>query len=101
MSPRTCTPSSASSASAPTRSRCWRWTRGCTKGEPIAAIVAESESAGMEAAAKVRLDMEELPAVLDVEEALKPGAPVIKDWGTNYFVYEGHHCRRGGFGGGR
>ena len=64
------------------------------KGEPIAAIVAETEEAAMEAVAKVKLDLEELPAVFDVEEALKPGAPIFKDWGTNYFVYEGHHCRR-------
>jgi CO/xanthine dehydrogenase Mo-binding subunit len=64
------------------------------KGEQIAAIVAETEEAAMEAVSKVRLDLEELPAVLDVEEALKPGAPILKDWGTNYFVYEGHHCRR-------
>ena len=63
-------------------------------GEPIAAIIAESEEAAMEAAAQVRLDLEELPAVFDVEEALKPGAPILKEWGTNYFVYEGHHCRR-------
>lgn len=52
----------------------------------------------MEAASKVRLDLEELPAVFDVEEALRPGAPVLKHWGTNYFVYEGHHCRRVRFG---
>jgi CO/xanthine dehydrogenase Mo-binding subunit len=64
------------------------------KGEQIAAIVAESEEAANEAAAKVRLDLKELPAVFDVEEALKPGAPVLKPWGTNYFVYEGHPCRR-------
>jgi CO/xanthine dehydrogenase Mo-binding subunit len=64
------------------------------KGEQIAAIVAETEEAAMEAVSKVKLDLEELPAVLDVEEALKPGAPVIKPWGTNHFVYEGHHCRR-------
>jgi CO/xanthine dehydrogenase Mo-binding subunit len=64
------------------------------KGEPIAAIVAETEEAAMEAVSKVRLDLEELPPVLDVEEALKPGSPILKDWGTNYFVYEGHHCRR-------
>ena len=68
------------------------------QGEQIAAIVAESEAAAMEAVSKVRLDLEELPAVFDVEEALKPGAPVLKDWGTNYFVYEGHHCRRVRFG---
>jgi CO/xanthine dehydrogenase Mo-binding subunit len=64
------------------------------QGEQIAAIVAESEAAAMEAVSKVRLDLEELPAVFDVEEALQPGAPILKDWGTNYFVYEGHHCRR-------
>jgi CO/xanthine dehydrogenase Mo-binding subunit len=64
------------------------------QGEQIAAIVAESEAAAMEAVSKVKLDLEELPAVFDVEEALKPGAPILKDWGTNYFVYEGHHCRR-------
>ncbi|UCD41725.1 MAG: molybdopterin-dependent oxidoreductase, partial [Chloroflexota bacterium] len=31
-------------------------------------------------------------------EALKPDAPILKEWGTNYFVYEGHHCRRVRFG---
>jgi CO/xanthine dehydrogenase Mo-binding subunit len=68
--------------------------RALYQGEPIAAVVAETEEAAMEAVSKVRLDLEELPAVLDVEEALKPGAPILKPWGTNYFVYEGHHCRR-------
>jgi CO/xanthine dehydrogenase Mo-binding subunit len=58
------------------------------QGEPIAAIIAETEEAAMEAASKVRLDLEELPAVFDVEEALKPGAPILKPWGTNYFVYD-------------
>ena len=36
-------------------------------GEPIAAIVAESESAAMEAVSKVRLEIEELPALPDPE----------------------------------
>jgi CO/xanthine dehydrogenase Mo-binding subunit len=67
-------------------------------GEPIAAVIAESEGAAMEAVSQVRLDLEELPAVFDVEEALKPDAPILKEWGTNYFVYEGHHCRRVRFG---
>ncbi len=64
------------------------------KGEPVAVVVAETETAAFEAAAKVQLDLEELPAVFDVEEALEPGAPIVTHWGTNYFVYEGHHCRR-------
>ena len=36
--------------------------------------------------------------MLDVEEALAEGTPAIKPHGTNYFVYEGHHCRRIRFG---
>lgn len=64
------------------------------KGEPIAAIVADSEEAALEAVARVRLDLEELPAVFDVEEALKPGAPIVTHWGNNTFMYEGHPCRR-------
>lgn len=67
-------------------------------GEPIAAVIAESEESAMEAVSKARLDLEELPAVFDVEEALKPDAPILKEWGTNYFIYEGHHCRRVRFG---
>jgi CO/xanthine dehydrogenase Mo-binding subunit len=64
------------------------------KGEAIAAIVADTEDAAMEAVAKVRVDLEELPAVFDVEEALKPGAPIVTHWGNNTFMYEGHPCRR-------
>jgi CO/xanthine dehydrogenase Mo-binding subunit len=64
------------------------------RGEPIVAVIAETEAAALEAVSKVKLDLEELPAVFDVEEALKPDAPVVTHWGTNYFVYEGHHCRR-------
>jgi len=58
------------------------------QGEQVAAIVAETEQAAMEAVSRVKLDLEELPAVFDVEEALKDGAPILKDWGTNYFVYD-------------
>jgi CO/xanthine dehydrogenase Mo-binding subunit len=68
------------------------------KGEPIVAILAESEAAAYEAVAKVRLDLEELPAVFDVEEALRPGAPIVTGWGNNTFMYEGHPCRRVRFG---
>jgi len=64
------------------------------KGEAIAAVLAETEEAALEAVSKVRLDLEELPAVFDVEEALRPGAPVVTHWGSNTFMYEGHPCRR-------
>jgi CO/xanthine dehydrogenase Mo-binding subunit len=68
------------------------------RGEPIVAVVATSEQAALRGAAAVRVEYEDLPAVFDVEEALADGAPVIKPHGTNYFVYEGHHCRRIRFG---
>jgi CO/xanthine dehydrogenase Mo-binding subunit len=64
------------------------------RGEPIVAVVADSETAAVEAVKRVRLDLEELPAVFDVEEALKPDAPRVTHWDTNHFWYEGHHCRR-------
>jgi CO/xanthine dehydrogenase Mo-binding subunit len=67
-------------------------------GEPIVAVVATSEEAALAGAAAVRVTYEDLPAVFDVEEALAPGTPAIKPHGTNYFVYEGHHCRRIRFG---
>ncbi|RSM69459.1 xanthine dehydrogenase family protein molybdopterin-binding subunit [Actinoplanes sp. ATCC 53533] len=67
-------------------------------GEPIVAVVAETEEAAREGAARVVVEYTDLPAVLDVEEALAEDAPIIKQSGTNYFVYEGHHCRRVRFG---
>lgn len=68
-------------------------------GEPIAAVVAESEAAAREGAARVRVDYDDLPAVFDVEEALRPGAPLVNPrHGHNWFTYEGHHCRRIRFG---
>jgi CO/xanthine dehydrogenase Mo-binding subunit len=42
----------------------------------------------------VRLDLEELPAVFDLEEALAPGAPVVTHWGSNTFIYEGDTKRK-------
>jgi CO/xanthine dehydrogenase Mo-binding subunit len=68
------------------------------KGEPIVAVVATSEAAAYAGAAAVRVTYEDLPAVFDVEEALAEGTTAIKPHGTNYFVYEGHHCRRIRFG---
>jgi CO/xanthine dehydrogenase Mo-binding subunit len=67
-------------------------------GEPIVAVVATSEEAALAGAAAVKVTYEDLPATFDVEEALAPGTPAIKPHGTNYFVYEGHHCRRVRFG---
>jgi CO/xanthine dehydrogenase Mo-binding subunit len=68
------------------------------RGEPICAVVAETEAAALEGAARVRVEYEDLPEMLDMEEALAEDAPAFKPHGHNYFVYEGHHCRRIRFG---
>lgn len=58
------------------------------KGEPVVAIIAESEAAALAARQLVRIDYEIIPAVFDVEEALKPGAPVVNEtYPGNYFEY--------------
>src|SRR5947207_3962817 len=58
------------------------------KGEPIVAVVADSPREAYEALAKVRVDYEPLPAVFDVEDALKPGAPVVNEtYPKNTFIY--------------
>ena len=58
------------------------------KGEPIVAVVADSQREAFEALAKVRVDYEPLPTVFDVEEALKPGAPVVNEtYPKNTFTY--------------
>lgn len=48
-------------------------------GDPVAAVAAESPRAAEEAAARVEVDYEQLPAVLDVLEALRPGAPLVHE----------------------
>lgn len=68
-------------------------------GEPIVAVVAETEAAALAGAAAVVVTYDDLPAVFDVEEALADGAPLVNEYhGHNYFTYEGHHCRRVRYG---
>jgi len=62
------------------------------KGEPILGIVATSERAALEAMALVRISYDQLPAVFDVEEALKPGAPSVNaTYPKNTFEYYGKY----------
>ncbi len=56
-------------------------------GEPVAAIVADTEADALAAAAAVDVLYEPLPHVLDAGLALAPGAPLVyEDWGTNLIV---------------
>ncbi|WP_108661835.1 xanthine dehydrogenase family protein molybdopterin-binding subunit [Acuticoccus kandeliae] len=62
------------------------------KGAPVAAVVADTERQAREACAAVRVDYEVLPHVLDVEEAIKPGAPSVNDaYPGNLFIYHGKY----------
>ena len=69
------------------------------KGEAVVAVLADSERAAAEAAAKVKIDYEVLPAVLDMEEALKPGAPTVNELHPgNYYLYDSGDHRKVRFG---
>lgn len=63
-------------------------------GEVVALVVAETRDLAIRAAALVRVEATPLPAVLDPEEALRPGAVLVHEHlGTN--VVNTHQVRRG------
>jgi xanthine dehydrogenase D subunit len=64
-------------------------------GEPVALVAAGSPGIAHEAAAAVSVDWEPLPAVTDMEEALRPGAPQLYDYGN---VLRHVHIVRGDVG---
>ncbi|HXJ84641.1 MAG TPA: xanthine dehydrogenase family protein molybdopterin-binding subunit [Candidatus Methylomirabilis sp.] len=47
------------------------------EGEPVAAVVAETESAAVQALDLIGVEYEELPAVTTIDDALRPGAPLV------------------------
>src|SRR5688500_18014971 len=49
------------------------------KGHPVAAVAATSPHIAEEALELIRVDYEVLPAVLDVQEAMRDGAPLLHD----------------------
>lgn len=51
-------------------------------GDPIAAVAAESKEAADEAVSKIKIEYDELPCIVDAEEALKDGA---------FEIHEGSH----------
>ncbi len=51
--------------------------RACWQGEAVAVVVAESRAAAEDAAERVIVEWEELPAATDMETALLEGTPVI------------------------
>ncbi|MBE1298112.1 MAG: molybdopterin-dependent oxidoreductase [Rhodobacteraceae bacterium] len=57
-------------------------------GDAIAAVVAESREQARDAAEAIELDIEELPAVIDMKEAVKEGAPKVHDDLTSNLCYD-------------
>jgi CO/xanthine dehydrogenase Mo-binding subunit len=53
-------------------------------GEPVVAVAAESPASAEAALALIRVDYEELPAVWDPFDAIKPGAPLIHEERSSY-----------------
>ncbi|MDI6696738.1 MAG: xanthine dehydrogenase family protein molybdopterin-binding subunit [Anaerolineales bacterium] len=47
-------------------------------GEPVAAVAAEDEDTALEAVKLLRIEYEELPGVYTIDEALRPGAPLVQ-----------------------
>jgi carbon-monoxide dehydrogenase large subunit len=53
-------------------------------GEPVAVVIADDPYAAHDAAEAIHVDYEPLPAVVDVEGALAPGAPILhEEFATN------------------
>ena len=48
-------------------------------GDPIAAVVAETREQARDAAEAIEVDIEDLPAVMDMKAALEDGAPKVHD----------------------
>ncbi len=55
-------------------------------GEAVAAVAAEDVLTAREALRRIKVDYEELPAVFDPEEAMRPGAPVLHDYAPDNLV---------------
>jgi len=64
------------------------------KGQPIAAVAAESEEAALAAVEAIGISYEELPAHFDMRMGLDPEAPQIHHWGNVYPHYGPYNHRR-------
>ncbi|MDP2727470.1 MAG: molybdopterin-dependent oxidoreductase, partial [Dehalococcoidia bacterium] len=68
-------------------------------GDEVAAVAAVNEDVAQEALDLIRVDYEELPAVFDPQEAMRPGAPLVHDMAplntSASFTWEFGDVRRG------
>jgi len=60
-------------------------------GEIVAMVLADSRARAEDAAERIEVDWEPLPAVLDMRAATGPGAPLLHpEWGTNVAIAFSH-----------
>jgi probable selenate reductase molybdenum-binding subunit len=57
-------------------------------GDRVAAVAAETEEMAERALAAIRVEYEELPAVLSIDEARSPGAPIVHDEADATGIYD-------------
>jgi carbon-monoxide dehydrogenase large subunit len=70
--------------------RCLALGRTRYVGEPVAFVAADTPATALAAARAIAVSYEPLGAVLDADEALLPGAPLLCDeWGTNVIIAGG------------
>lgn len=58
-------------------------------GEAVAAVIAETEEIAELATELVQIEYDDLPAALDPEDAMQPGAPAVHDPGEGVIGHEG------------
>ena len=69
------------------------WDRVLFVGDRVAAVAADTREIAEEAARLIAVEYEELPALLDVGEALRPDAPVLHPDAATYRFLEGRGPR--------
>ena len=58
------------------------WDEVLYAGQPVAVVAAETPELARRAVGRIAVDYEVLPAVTDMEEALSPDAPKLREWGN-------------------
>jgi len=58
------------------------WDEVLYAGQPVAVVSAETPELARRAVGRIAVDYEVLPAVTDMEEALSPDAPKLREWGN-------------------
>jgi carbon-monoxide dehydrogenase large subunit len=64
--------------------------KACFVGDPVAVVIAETAAEARDAAERLKIDYEVLPAVADPAKAQQKGAPLIHEVAPNNTIYQWH-----------